>query len=72
MKLSAVAVAVAVAVALAHELRPCFTDSLTRHGVTLSHSGPLRQSAHTTLGRGTVLLVERLLSEARQRGVCEE
>jgi hypothetical protein len=32
----------------------------------------LRQSATPAVGRGAVLVVERLLSDARQRGVCKE
>lgn len=43
-----------------------------RGGQGLPHGFPLRQSAAPAIGHGAVLVVERLLSGARQRGVCKE
>lgn len=39
---------------------------------TLDAGSPFRHSAASAVGRGAVLVVERLLSGARQRGVCKE
>ena len=55
---------------------PAAVESLALAGhtfvVTGTLGGSLRQSATKASGRGAVLVVERLLSGARQRGVCKE